>query len=948
MPFVFNILRRPSQDLFKTSIIPAAKVSDTPPVFRDKVVCKIFSYFSEYLSKAYAVPVIFLLFFFPLSSVYGQQAGRVIYKDSVSLRVKHRKYKKHREINDQRVTDQFIDSFSRSIPRILAYTTFSIHWEQTISVSGQFLHSRLSGLHIRGYNSYRGFPVSEHMLPERIRMNYHLNYEGRRISVADTFQTGASQESRIKLADSLKTKKIDLDSLDYALIYELRQKERFTAVASAIDQYYEDFALLKEALEKVATISTGNLNMLPIYNARLKEAENTLKRLRSREYLKLLDLENHDPLQFHPRFLNLKNGISFKRKKIDRQMKNLDRLYHRAGVSYLKKDTSISRKYFQKAIQSNPYYTASWLWLARLDLSAGFPGQAADKVAYIFNELKPDTQMYRQTIGFSDSLSQAFVSKAQRLMANSDYNEAIQLMERAQKFCIHTKQYECPDAIDKHLSLARYGIYNAYISVARKAIEQERPAMALEYITMVDTFRRNNQSSIVSGKEVDELYEEVAGLFLEQAEHLLNNQQYKKALSHFRQAGQLCKTSSCENMTARYKSRAHRGIYKDMLEQAEEELEKENYNNANQKLGEAQAYVHKHKPLLEKSRKHEQLKQQLAHEQYKENMKQGWEYLQQERNPLALREFDKASAYLSRYATERNDTLDSLARKAARPQIRAAINYIKQTLYPKFEVIYGKPELLEKEIVKIEKDTAKYGLTEDKEIAEGLKELRDSLEQEICKLVQDSLNDYRRQGKLEISDGGYLEAEKQYQKALEVAGKNPQCETDSTEDIKNKMQKYKAHFRFLGMKRNADQLYRQEAFSKVMDTLQQMMHYFKAQDLENKGLSRITPVSYARAKNDHSFSIYVIEHYLQEQNDSKNALAVLKDIDPDQLSEEDSKKLQKRIAKALAKKDAQKNTPHDYREKAAEYSDNSKRFNLLERYYKSEYRKEKGIFPYFF
>ena len=881
---------------------------------------------------------VFIVLLLPFETIMAQGTHN-FFQDSIHLTVEHRKYNRTEHINNQRITDEFIEAFSKSIPRILAYTTFSIHWQHQAVLSDNELRTHIKGIHIRGYKTYRKFPVERLLIPDKIKCDYEFKYGNQTLLYSDTVNLKEYPTNNQPLADSIKLKKLNFLSFDYQLIYNKDQKDKFLEITQAIDQYYRDYPRLKAALEKVGKITIGNLNMLPIYSANLKEAENILENMQEKRYLSLLNLEKNDPLGFLPRFKNLQRGIAFKRQKIDNQMKNRDRLYYQEGLNYLENDTSVARSYFEKSVQTNPFFSPAYLELAKLDLSQGKLDNSAQHIEYILQELKPDTQTYRKIMGFNDELVQAFIDSARMLMDEEDFNQAVTVMERAEKFCQNTPQYECPGSVQKHLSNARYGIYNAYISVARKALEREKPELALNYIKLVNKYQQDNSQSIIPTNTIKELYTKVAELFVEQAQQMIDSKKYKKALAHLNEASELCKSDDCRSMIQSNLSRAHQGIYKQHLKNADEAFQQNNFNKAEELVHQADAYLQDHKDYLQSSFYRDSLKEEIDYKVYREDLKKGYAYLTTDQTGDALQKFMSAKNILSHYNYEKNDTIDSLIRVSAKPVILSKISKGKLK-------IWGERFSQAREILKETRDnTQKYLLTQDQEVADSLQNFAAKLQSKYCQQVKDTIKNYKQKASLHLSKANYLLARENYKKVIQKASNHKQCSID-VNPIQEKLSKNQHLFRYTEMQQELDSLYQKKDHKALTRKIQNMILFFEENNLSREGIQKTTPLSFVRKHKDTELKRYIAHWYLDQGKDYK-ALETLKTFDQKHTNPTKVKELQKKIGEAVAQQDVSKNISGDYKTHVEELAPGSW-YKYFKRTYKSTYRKKAGIFPYFF
>ncbi len=844
------------------------------------------------------------------------------------------------QIDDQRVTDQYLRAFSKSIPRILAYTRFSIHWNHRAFLQDDTLLTRVEGFHIRGHHDYRGFDMRPWMFPSHMLFSYELHRGDTIFVLGDSLSPEQTTTGRIPLPGTLSACTAMPKSFSYTLIYTPEQQNTFSNITDAVDQYYMDYPLIQDNLKAIESLKPDNLNMLPIYNARLREVEATLTELHQRIYLTVPELEDQDPLNFFPLYEDLNSRASSLRKEIDHRMQNLDRLYYEQGLSLQGQDTALSRSYFQRSVRVNPYFAPAWLALARLDIQAKKPAQAAGKVEEILTQLKPDTLTYRKTLELADTLSEAFVEKANAYMDKSDYNRAVSIMERAEQYCLNTPGYQCPEAVNKHLTLARYGIYNAYVSVAQKAIARNRPDLALEYINMADAFQQNHASSIISNKEVRDLYDQVTVLFTRQAQALIREGEYHKALAHLKDARKLCHSDPCREKTGRQLATARQGIYMDNLLRSREMLLNDHLTGAELFLTQAKDYLREHSTMVDKYPLQDSLEQAVCIIQYTTLLKGSGEHLRQGKKGKALAALVKADSLLSIHSFETNDTLVPLIRQLARPKVIHLANQIQRDLHK------GDYREAPQQLQQLRNYISGYYLKTDRELISKADSLDHYFTQIICYPVKEQFKQLHQKASVRFIQARYGHAQQLYLQALDTARANPHCHMDTTA-LKQTLRQKQAVFHYASLEEKLDKAFEKKDFSRMVQLIEQMEHYYHDNDLQAEAVSLIRPVAFAREKNHIGLSLFMTRHYMEAGRELE-ALHIFKGLEQKNIPPDVSREVQKKLAAVLAARDAKTGLEGHYREQAEAYSGNAYWLRHLERYYKSHYRREQRIFPWIF
>lgn len=897
---------------------------------------------NDYLKYIYRTISILIIAIFVCQpvEVSGQTNRKTLFADSLHLTIQHQKFKTSEHITPQNITDFYLSAFSKSIPRILEYTKYSIHWKQHLTMDEEQVKVKVKGLNIRGNHKYRGFPMDNYLFPQYIAYYLIFDYKDHKLTISDTIDMQNKGNAVIKIPDRIKLKDLQYKQFIWKVIYTNQQLEGFKKATKAIDQYYKDFPLLKQTLEKVAAISSGNLNMLPIYSANLREAETTLEQLKNRDYIQLLNLKAYDPLKFIPRFKNLKSGIAFKRQRIDRQMKIIDRLYYQEGINYLRTDTAIARGYFEKSVQANKWFSPSYLQLAKLNLSQNQLYPACQNIEYILLELKPDTQTYNQVMKFNKKLVERFIDRGKKLMEKEDFNQAVKVMERIDEFCNKTPGYSCSPRVEKNLSRARYGIYNAYVSVAKQALNNDKPEIALEYIRLVDQFQQENSNSIISNTEIKQLYTKTAKLLSEKGKYYLNINDYRSALSHLQLADSLCKTKDCHETMKQYLQQAHMGVQKQFPRLIKEAYNAEQFKHAKQLLKKAEQYQLKHEAWIEDKYPFDNLERKIDLALYRRHLERGYSYLNFDRPETALSEFSEAKCLLKQNHFQANDSLNRLMAQAAEPLILSAIERGKLKLWGKN---YDESEAI---LTEIEKDTSKYFLGDNEKIKKETKLYTRKLVRELCPLAEDTFTNYLKRMRNNLKAHQYQNAQFYLNKTIHIQKKYHRCSLD-TAQITNIRQKYQPYFKYSSMKKGLDSLVKAKNYSEVRLRAVKMEEYFNRKNLNSQNIVKVTATGYAIKSNDHDFKLFMTRYFLNKKQ-ARKAIKVIRSIDRQKLSPETSKHIQVEVAKQIALEDAAKPGKIDYKTQSRKYTNGQDWLSKFERTYRSEYRKEAGIFPWFF
>jgi hypothetical protein len=128
----------------------------------------------------------------------------------------------------------------------------------------------------------------------------------------------------------------------------------------------------------------------------------------------------------------------------------------------------------------------------------------------LIKNIRPDIFPEGYLWALSYALNKSYLRQGEKLSLSGRYSEAVDLISNAVRMCEAIPYKTCSDRMYQQQSIALYGIYHAYIRIARKALAENKPALANDYADAASKFQRKNANFIISDIEVKKLYGEVA------------------------------------------------------------------------------------------------------------------------------------------------------------------------------------------------------------------------------------------------------------------------------------------------------------------------------------------------------------------------------------------------------------------------------------------------------
>lgn len=126
-----------------------------------------------------------------------------------------------------------------------------------------------------------------------------------------------------------------------------------------------------------------------------------------------------------------------------------------------------------------------------------------------------------------------YISETDTLIALQKYNEAVIMAGSATTFCKVYPDTDCEVLTFNKTAQVKYGIFDAYLRIARTAMEKNMPGFARKYLDLAREFQQTNSRVIISSHVVEDLLEDLAWNFFESAGFFYDVKNYKDALENY-------------------------------------------------------------------------------------------------------------------------------------------------------------------------------------------------------------------------------------------------------------------------------------------------------------------------------------------------------------------------------------------------------------------------------
>ena len=193
---------------------------------------------------------------------------------------------------------------------------------------------------------------------------------------------------------------------------------------------------------------------------------------------------------------------------------------------------------------------------------------------------------------FGRILYQKYLAKADWLIEQQKYNEAVLLIESAGVVCQNQIEKDCDLAVFNRLSKAKYGIYDAYLKIAGQALTKKSPDLAKKYLDIAQVFQENNRSMILSKELINQNMRILAEEYCDLGRKALKSGFAIEALNDLSSALAIYQRLHETNFDDQIKNDLEIAFdlkFEEMLERSQKYLEAGNLDKADEEVAQIQA-----------------------------------------------------------------------------------------------------------------------------------------------------------------------------------------------------------------------------------------------------------------------------------------------------------------------------------------------------------------------
>jgi hypothetical protein len=408
--------------------------------------------------------------------------------------------------------------------------------ERNPMVGISFESQKLSG-NIR----FRKFSMASVMMPDRVAFGCRFKKKDN----ASFFNLPEITDLRFIGNDSTllqyQVPHFSCDS-DTVVVYRLRfyfdedALARFKERVTLINDYYAANAVLDSLDNKVREVDLVKINRYPGYFIILEELSKILAILKEKDFSRRLELDSLDPEGFQAKYLRLSQfslsaTMTFrenvKTPGILNSAISMDSLirqflygmgsYIRWSMLVTERNSRIYHEFLERYFRLNAF--GDDLEVIRNLVGKMFPGRDIDSTLAMI----------------SVKINKAYHDRADELMKNQQYAEAVELLGNARNFN-RVNPYIKGSINDRDIiTEAANGIYNSYLGVADGAIRFGKQEIARSYMVQAQNYRKEHVAFVTSDSLFTKVFSDLVAETLSRCDTMYDAARYPEAIDCYRE-----------------------------------------------------------------------------------------------------------------------------------------------------------------------------------------------------------------------------------------------------------------------------------------------------------------------------------------------------------------------------------------------------------------------------
>ncbi|MBN2746772.1 MAG: hypothetical protein JXR34_08590 [Bacteroidales bacterium] len=859
------------------------------------------------LKVKYLLHKLLMLVFFTISlPSFGQ--GLIVFEEKDSI-VRNYRYEDLQP--PESIPNYLIAKMSHiTAPTLDYFFGFTLYATQQIEKTKNFYRFQVKIDSIKSYNKleYKGYTFDNLVFPNQCLVEVTVKDLNKKTS----FQINQTQSFSITkkilldtlLEDTSKTAYFLPEIFNYTFEYSSQLKQSLDSLIETIiflENLKPQLTEIKKTLTKFQNAKPG---IVRIYNIDLKKVEKDLQTINPKNKIPKSQLDKLQGEGLVMQYDSLVVETKKLRERFDNMMLNPHIEYFNDGLkAYQNKEIASAITHFQKAVQMKPDYPEPWFYFALIAFEKKHYDSCATTIIELLYNRKPDQNLRKDALILGNLLYDSLVENAENQISNNNLNEAIDLLETAIRLCNTIQELMCNEKAVKLMRSARQEMFNSWVSITAKSIQNHKIDLAINYLRWTTSFLDEHRNYISDSSAIDTLKPALNYILLRSAEKNIIGKRHKKALYYLNYSDSLMGNVSSESAQLRST------IQKSNLSDVASSVETNSHRNDT-----AEALYEKSENLQNK---------------YENTIKIGLEEYENERFINAVSYFRTAKDLQLNTTIIKNDSLSNYLKKAGKKVVLADLKEADlQAWGARYDVVETMLRL-------IKNDVKELDLEADSLINVKIQVIENKLYKNKCRYLSEDFIKHLTLARQSVALKDYITAVNNWEAALKLSQENPDCLLDSVTP-KSLIQHHRGAATYQSLIKESESLVNGGKDSLGFVKALEIKYFYKENPLENFGLKEYSIELFAANFSKKSEIQYFYLKQKMVENDFTKIPQGIKNLLATKTISNKHLELLKKSAEILAQHDfSQGKDPKTKKLLAQQYFPENKK---LQRVYSKNYR----------
>jgi len=410
---------------------------------------------------------------------------------------------------------------------------------------------------------------------------------------------------------------------------------------------------------------------------------------------------------------------------------------------------------------------------------------------------------------------------------------------------------------------------------------------------------------------------------------------FPQALVAWTQLQEFCasaRIANCSNLAWEGISRAHRGLYDDLIRKANRALSRGELEQAEREIRQALGYQRAQSDHIPNAQEAQATLQQIKIRQHRRLIEEGQAHLARQSYSMALKSFEDALAIERDFPVIRERELPDLVRQSKRPLVMAELTRLNGVLQ--------RNELQQARSImnSVVDDINGYDFRADQEILSLMEEYREQLQGRHCANIQAQMDALMRRADQHIMEGKFLAADERFNEIISLNNENRDCGL-SLLSMERRRAEVLPAITYQQRLTAVDDHIRARRYAQAVDQYNDAGRYFEHNGvqkfrLEHKPLDEFS-------KTYHPDFVLHVANMFANMGEAHTSLNLIYHLESLGFAPRQMRNAQEVTGRVLARGDAAENPDWKPRQKVKEYTHGNRSLRFMRRAYVKQFRRSR-------